>query len=379
VSVRDYGLDPTGRTVDTARLQHAINQVAAAKGTLYFPPGIYLTGALRLKSNLTLYLARGARLIASGDPEDFPRDPGTDESHTRYDNKLWVDTSRVEVAYRRVLLVDGAQHVRIAGRGTIDGQGGLLRSKRPIHFLFIRDSADVVVEDVLLLDSPLYNVHVLNSDRVTFRNVKIVSDLKLANTDGIDPDSSRDVLIEGCFFFTADDSVSPKTTAYGGVMRDLERLTVRDCVLISGTSGTKVGNETFGGAYRDILFEDVDFLEGNRAITVSTLDGNYYENIRFINIRIETLFPHGRQYPIEVQVRPRLPGCVVANIRNVLFKDVVIEQEHAKPSRLTGFSAESGLSGIRFENYVIAGRKRLNAEDAKVLIGPFVSDVTFAP
>jgi hypothetical protein len=377
VSVLDYDIDPTGRSLATAELQRAIDETAAKHGTLYFPPGVYVTGTLALKSNLTVYLANGARLLGSADPQDYPADPGTDESYTRYDNDLWARTGRTEVAYRRLLLIDGAKNVRLTGRGTLDGQGGLLRPKRSIHFIFVRRSSDVVIENLLLLDSPLYNAHVLDSDRVTFRNVKIVSDPQVTNTDGVDPDSSRDVLVEDCFFYTTDDCVSPKATAYGGLHADLERVTVRRCVFISGTSGTKVGNETSGGGFRDITFEDIDLLNANRAITVSTLDNHFYENIRFINFRIESIFPDGRQYPIEVQVRPRKPGMKAARIHNVLFKNVTVEQEHAKPSRLTGYSAESDIRGVHFENYVIAGRVRLNAADAKVEIGPYVSDVTF--
>ena len=72
--VRDFGVDPTGQRVDTARLQQAIDQVAAAGGVLYFSPGVYLTGTLTLKSNLTLYLAGGAVLLGSTRAEDYPRE-----------------------------------------------------------------------------------------------------------------------------------------------------------------------------------------------------------------------------------------------------------------------------------------------------------------
>ncbi|MFB3903996.1 MAG: hypothetical protein ACE15E_11130 [Acidobacteriota bacterium] len=72
--VREFGVDPTGQRVETARLQQAIDQVAAACGVLYFSPGLYLTGTLTLKSNLTLYLAGGAVLLGSTRAEDYPRE-----------------------------------------------------------------------------------------------------------------------------------------------------------------------------------------------------------------------------------------------------------------------------------------------------------------
>lgn len=378
ISALDRNIDPTGQRLETARLQKAIDDAAAAKGTLYLPPGVYRTGSLSLKSDLTLYLAEGARLLGSDNPEDYPADAGWDESNLRYDPDLWFRMGRVDAAYRRFLLVDNAHNVQVRGRGIVDGRGKLLRFKKNISFILVRQSSGVVFEDITLLDSPCYNAHVLASDHVTFRNVKIVSDQEVPNTDGVDPDSSKDVLVEGCFLMCADDCISPKTSGQTKLTGDLERLTVRDSILLSRTSATKFGNESFAGMMRDITFENVDAVEGDRAIVVSCLDGNGYENVRFINFRIETLLGIKRQYPIQLHTRQRKPGGPSGHIHDVLFRNVTVEHEYAQPSRLAGFDAQNDVRGVRFENYVMAGRVRLSAEDAHVQIGPFVSDVTFS-
>jgi hypothetical protein len=377
-SIADFGVDATGGRVETERIQRAVDKVAAARGVLYFPPGVYLTGTISLKSNLSLYLSEGSRLLGSTNLDDYPADPGFDEANLRYDNDLWNRMGRVDVAYRRLILIENARNVRVAGRGIIDGQGKQLRHRKNIMFIMVRGSSDVSVDDLLLLDSPLYNAHVLASDRVAFRSVKIVSDQSVVNTDGIDPDSSRDVRIERCFFFTADDCISPKTSKQSGLTGDLERLTVRGCVFLSRTSATKIGNETFGGWMRDILFEDNDVLEADRAFTISCLDGNGYENIRYIDNRIETLLPLRLQFPVHVHSRRRRADGPAGRIHNVLFKNLIVEKEYPNPSRLAGLDAKNDVRGVRFVNYVVAGRVRLDAKDARVDIGPFVSEVTFS-
>jgi len=376
-NVLDFGIDATGARLETARLQQAIDRVAAAKGTLYFPPGVYLSGMLSLKSDLTLHLAEGARLLASDNPADFPVDEGFDEANIRHDPALWVKAGGSDVAYRQFILVDGAHNVRVSGPGIIEGRGRILRPLKNIMFVVVRSSSDVEFDGVTLLDSPMYNVHLLASDHVTLRRVKIVSDQEVHNTDGIDPNSSRDVLVEDCFVFTGDDCIAIKTSGQNRLGGDAGRITVRNCVLTSRTSGIKLGTETFAGAHSDILFDDNDILEADRAINLSSEDGHGFERIRLIGLRVERLLGRRVQFPVHIHVERRHPQGAAGRIHDVLLQDISIAEEYSSPSRLDGLSPEHDVRGIRFVNYKVAGRVRLDADDANVKIGPFVSDVTF--
>jgi len=402
ISVLDFGVDATGARLETARLQQAIDQVAAAGSTLYFPRGTYLTGMLSLKSNLTLYLAEGARLLGSAYPEDYPPDDGFSDRDIQWGNDYWTKQGRLDAAYRRLIFVNGQKNVRVMGPGTIQGRGRQLvagadspavntreqlkrsawnndgRGIPSIMFVTVLRSSHVTFEGITLLDSPGYNAHVVGSDHVTFRRIKLVSDQQVPNTDGIDPDSSRDVLIENSFLYCADDCVSVKTSGQSLVKGDSERITVRNCVFISKVSGTKIGNETFVGSFRDILFENNDILEAGRAFIISIMDGNAYENFRFIDNRIEKLLPIRTQFPVHVHVRRRSPEGKAGKIRGILFQNLSVEEEYPQPSKLRGLTAEDDVRDVRFVNYTIAGKVRLNAADANVEIGPFVSDVTFS-
>ncbi len=401
-SVLDFGVDATGARLETARLQQAIDQVAAAGGTLYLPRGTYLTGMLSLKSNLTLYLAEGARLLGSDNPDDYPIDPGFKDGDLQWGNDYWWKQGRLDAAFRRLIFVDGQENVRVAGPGTIEGRGRELVAGRDsplvhtremlkrsawendgrgipsIMFVAVFRSSHVTFEDITLLDSPGYNAHIVGSDHVTFKRVKVISDQKVPNTDGLDPDGSRDVLIDHCFLYTADDGVSVKTSGQSRITGDAERITVRNSVFISGVSCTKIGNESFTGSMRDILFENNDILEARRAFIISIMDGHEYRNLRFIGNRIEKLLPGKTQFPVHVHIRRRSAENGGGRIQDILFQDLSVEEEYPQPSKLTGLTAENDIRGIHFVNYTIAGRVRLNAADANVQIGPFVTDVTFS-
>jgi hypothetical protein len=379
INVKDLGIDDTGKRLETARLQQGIDRASASRGVLYFPEGTYLTGTLSLKSNVTVYLAEGARLLGSHNPGDYPADPGSNEADTQYSDEVVRRMGRYDAAYRRLLLVEDASNVRIAGPGIIEGRGKILRPQKNIMFIMLRRASDVVIEDVTLLDSPMYNIHAVGSDRLTFRNLKIVSDQSVHNTDGIDPDSSRDVLIERCFFLCADDCIAIKTSGQSGIKGDAERITIRDCVFISRTSGIKLGSETSAGWQRSITCEDIDLLEADRAITISCMDGHGFENVRFSNTRIERLIPVGMKFetPFLIRVRQRGDG-VAGRIRNFAITNLHVEQPFTKPSIISGISPTGDVRGIRFENYTVGNRRMRNPEEAKITVGPHASDITFA-
>ncbi|MBL9213834.1 MAG: hypothetical protein JNG83_00010 [Opitutaceae bacterium] len=385
-SVGDLGIDATGATLETARLQAAIDRVAAERGTLYFPPGVYLTGTLELKSNLTLYLAGGALLLGSTNAEDYPVDGGDDSWRPAFDPVTWTTPQGVDVvgsrtmAYRRLIFVNGATNVRVAGRGTIDGRGKLARTttSRPM-LVHIRSSAHVVFEGVTLRDPAMFNTHILDSDHVTYRGVKLLNDTTVPNTDGFDPDGSADILAEDCFMIGSDDTIAIKSSGQGGLLRDAERITVRRCVFITRTSAMKLGTESHAPYHRDITFEDIDVVEADRAINLSCMDGSRYENIRFINIRVENILartPHSRV--ISAQVRKRFPHSRVGRMRDILVQDFSVAQELPHPLRFLGLAEGQDIRGLRFVNYSVAGRVRLDAADAGLATNGFVSGVEFS-
>ncbi|MSV25820.1 glycoside hydrolase family 28 protein [Selenomonas sp. WCA-380-WT-3B 3/] len=102
VRITDYGAVGDGKTVNTAALQRAINAVPAG-GVLEIPQGTFVSGAVQLKSDMTLRLDEGAVLLESADPADLVM-----QKNGRYNG---------------LLNADSVENLRIVGAGAIDGNG----------------------------------------------------------------------------------------------------------------------------------------------------------------------------------------------------------------------------------------------------------------
>ena len=267
VSVLDYGADPSGRTLSTKAIQRAIDS-APSGSTVIIPPGHFLSGSLFIKSGVTRYLEAGALLQASGNPADF------------------------EATQNAFIVIEGASDVALKGRGTIDGSGAYLRHLTQVsgRLLAIRDSRKVVVEGVILRNNRAWNTHIIRSEHVTLRNVKVITDRQVPNADGINPDSSRHILVEDTFFYCGDDAVAIKSTNRNGRFQDVYDITIRNNVMLTKKSALKVGTETHAAEMKDILFENNQVIESDRGMALYARDGTHMHNIRFIGNRFESPF-----------------------------------------------------------------------------------------
>ncbi|MGD9265426.1 MAG: glycosyl hydrolase family 28 protein, partial [Lysobacterales bacterium] len=164
-------------TLSTKSIQSAIDE-APAGATVTIPAGHFISGSIFVKTGVTLFLEAGALLQASGDPDQF------------------------EPEQRAFIVVENAENVKLNGRGTIDGSGAFLRhlTGESGRLLSIRDSRNVTVEGLILRNARAWHTHIIRSEHVTVRDVKVLNDRYVFNTDGINPDSSRHVLIEDTLF-----------------------------------------------------------------------------------------------------------------------------------------------------------------------------------
>ena len=102
IDIREMGAAGDGTTINTRTIQRALDSAATlGGGTVYVPPGIYLTGTLQLRSNVNLYLEAGAVLKGSANVNDY-----------------MFNGRRVGL-----LFTQDAENVSISGHGTIDGNG----------------------------------------------------------------------------------------------------------------------------------------------------------------------------------------------------------------------------------------------------------------
>jgi polygalacturonase len=252
LNVRDYGATGDGKTKDTLAIQQTIERCSVfGGGVVVVPAGDYLTGALVLRSGVTLRIEEGATLNGSQDMSEYPLAQVRWEGH-------WVK------GYNGFISATDAEDVGIAGPGKIVGNPTLrgrveratgLRYPALIEFT---NCKNVRVEDVNTQQFGMWSTHPVYCENVTFKNVTFKS-----GADGIDVDSCKHTVIDGCTFETSDDSISLKSGrgAEGNLIgRVCEDTLITNCTLSdSGFACIGIGSETSAGV-RNVRIEKCKFI-----------------------------------------------------------------------------------------------------------------------
>jgi len=396
-NLHDYGAVGDGKALETQSFARAIEACTqAGGGTVYVPPGRYLSGTIKLKSHVTLQLEAGATILGSQNPDDYPAT-----------ENVWGD--RPETIAPLIYAVD-AQNITITGRGTIDGQGKIwwkrlelanpnpkrgwpepstpeekaevakLARDRPRLIRFLRCS-DVLIEHVNLRNAANWTVHPMLCEFVRVDGVSIFGDIGSHNTDGINPESCRNVQIVNCRIDTGDDCITLKSglDEYGRrVGRPTENVTIANCVMHRGHGGVTIGSEMSGGV-RNLAITNCIFQATDNGIRIKSQRGRggVVEGVTASNIVMQdvptpfiiTLFYAGTDKPGELhpvdegtplyrdfhfsditargaRVAGEITGLRERPIENLSFSHVQIEAEK-------GFTV-TNATGISFLDTVIA-------------------------
>lgn len=369
-NIMDYpGIDNTGETLNTKQIQHALDDVSSKPGggVIYFPDGKYLTGTLHIKSNTTVYLQGGALIQGTTNVDDYPRP--------------LVLQDGTEVLIGTLVVFDQADNSKIIGRGVLNGGGRELRfNGRDAWVTSTQESTNILVEGVILRDPAAFNSHICFSENVTYRRVKVVNDVELPNTDGINVDSSRHIVIEEIFTYASDDPVPVKTHRYTTLVQDAFDITIRNNVLWTKKSALKVGDETFAYNMYDITFENNDIIRADRAIIVYVADGATVSNVSWINNRAEFIGGDTFERIIDMWIRPRSESMnTPGKIQDLVIKDFFIEELSANPSSMEGLNNEHQIRNVYIDNMVVGGQKVTNAEEAKIRTNQYVQNIVFGP
>ncbi len=309
-SIIDFGAQPGGEIDCLPALREAIfqcNQVGG--GRVLIPPGRWLIkGPIHLKSNINLHMEDGAHLLFSKDTHDF-----LPVVLTRWEGTDCYNYSPYIYAFQ-------ATNIAITGKGILDGQAKegfatwkprqkpdqlLLRQmgndgfpvQRRIfgkgHFLRppmiqFYGCSNILLEDFKLVDSPFWCIHPVFSNHVTIRGVEVYS--YNLNNDGVDPDSSTNVLIEDCLFNTGDDAVAIKAGRDQDGWRagqPSENIIVRNCEMPKVHNGLAIGSEMSGGV-RNVFFENCRIGEARYCLFFkANLDrGGFVEHVRVRDIEV---------------------------------------------------------------------------------------------
>ena len=305
--VMAHGAKGDGQTLDTAAIQKAIDAShKAGGGVVFFPSGNFLSGTIELKSNVTLRLSPGATLWGSRKIEDYAR--------------------------QHLIYARGAENIAIDGGGTINGNGDAFwdkdfrpRGRRPSSAIELVEGKDIHIENIRLRNTAAWGIHLLVCDRVFIRGISIISDARGPNTDGIDPDSTRNLTISDSYIETGDDAIVVKTTGrLGQPAPPSENITITNSVLISNTAALKLGTESHGD-FRHIRVSNCVIRRSSAGVAIYGKDGGTFEDVSFSDLAIETSsIEKRRTYPIYIDLDRRSEESRQSRIRDITFSDITI-------------------------------------------------------
>jgi polygalacturonase len=299
--VTAYGAKGDGKTVDTAAIQKAIDAAAkAGNGVVTFHPGVYLSGALFLKSRTELRVdegveIRGVQLLAA-----YPI--------------MQTRVAGIEMQWPSALInVYQQSHVKIGGKGVIDGDGKIWWDKywkmrreeyepkglrwavdydcqRP-RLIQVYKSTDIDLQGLTLKRPGFWTVHICYSQRVTVDGLVIRANIdgRGPSTDGVDIDSSSDVLVSHCDIENNDDAICLKAGRDADglrVNRPTEKIRIYDNTVRAGAAGVTIGSETSGGI-RDVEVRGLMVLSPVPAgilFKSASTRGGTIENINISNV-----------------------------------------------------------------------------------------------
>ena len=358
----------------------------AGGGRVVIPSGRWLTGKIHLQSNVNLHLARDAVLTFSGNPEDYLpavqssweglecfnyspliyafgctnvalTGPGTLEAKLDV-WKQWFTRPPAHLAALKELYTMAATNAPVAQRQMATGENHL----RP-QFIQFNRCANVLIADVKIRNSPFWTIHLLLCADVVVRRVDISA--RNRNNDGIDPEMTRNLLVEDCRFDQGDDAIAIKA----GTDRDGRRLNtptenvvIRNCTMLRGHQLVAIGSELSGGI-RNVYVHDCQFLNAAADqpqnilfIKTNRRRGGFVENIFVENItaRSTKFGVLGIDTDVLYQWRDLVPTYEekLTAIRGIHVKNVTVEETGGTPFKIMG-DARLPVQDVYLENITI--------------------------
>ena len=362
LNIVDFGAQPCGLMLNTRSLQDAIDHAfEAGGGTLFVPPGIYLTGGLVLRSRVTLYLQAGAVLRGSTDVNDYEYHAGPPQEG--------------DANGRHLIFARDAEDIAIVGQGTIDGQGSAFwhrkgrprpkpeemwgdviawdyepaTQRRPSPMLEFAYCKNVRVEGVTLTNAAGWTMRPVACESVYIRGIRVRNPIFAPNTDGMDLTACSNVFVSDCDIATGDDAICIKSENSYGEMLPTKNITITNCVLTTCCNGFKIGTATHG-VVENIVFSNSVIYNDNTTplneratsgIALEMVDGGMLDGVTISNIRMQNA-----RTPIFVRLGKRTLGAA-SHLRNVTISGV-----NATGAIVT--SSITGVPGMPVEDITLA-------------------------
>ena len=302
---------------------------------------------------------------------------------------------------------EGVHNARVLGQGILDGSDPD-KVKSPL--IAFRECRDILVDGPVVLNEHGWTIVPRQSERVTFRNIKLIGWSN--NSDGIDISGCRDVTVDGCFLRNNDDCIPIKANR-GNENHDVDGVRVLRSVFWNATGGNaiEIGFELRTKSIRNVLWRDCDIIhvEDGAAFSIHNGDWATVENIRFEDIRVEDACDelidlsvglsiysddcpseyarsNSKRKPIPDALRAqpgtnnqsvwlRLPKEEMdaramnrGQIKNIHFKNIHVLADCTPSSIIQGYDESRPVSGVTIEGLHMGNRPILSADEGRFRI-----------
>ena len=342
-NILDFGAVSDSTVLSTEAIQAAVDNAAAdGGGRVMVPPGIYQSGTIMIKSNVTLEVMAGARIKGSPRIEDYKR--------------LTWGHNKDRQPFHLIAAKD-AENIAVIGGGTIDGNGPafwkphdpeqdpqwiMAESLKVSPMMEIENCRNVRIRDVLLKTGGGWTLHLYDSEQVDVQNVRILNHLFSPNGDGIDITGGHDITISNCVIKTCDDAICLKTT---GDSEECRRVTVTNCILECSCAALKIGNESFRDIAQVTISNCVVF-NSSRAFAIYAESAGMVEDVSVNNIVCDTRAPLLYNRPIHISLQKRFIADGVLYSSKSLETGKIYDDEDREPRlrnvSISDFTARTG-------------------------------------
>ncbi|QIP17923.1 glycoside hydrolase family 28 protein [Spirosoma aureum] len=423
VTIIAHGAKPDGVTLNTRAINAAILACSQkGGGVVLVPAGLWITGPIELKSNVNLHLKKAATLLFTTDKSQYGLVEGTYEGKRSARNQSPLSGANLEnVAITGQGIVDGNGDVwravhkaqltesqwqeKVASGGVLKEDGKtwypseqfkrastenrsmlLVAGKTPQDFADMKDMLrpnllvltnckKVLLEGVTFQNSPAWCLHPLMCQDLTIRNVTTKNPEYAHNGDGMDIESCKNFLIEGCTLDVGDDAICIKSGKdEEGRKRGMptENGVIRNNTVYNGHGGFVVGSEMSGGA-RNIFVYNCTFMGTDKGLRFKSVRGRggvvehiYAKDIFMKDIAQEAIF-FDMYYFVKFATDGERDERPIVNEGTPVFRDMHFENivcNGAKKGVFIRGLPEMAVKNITMDRLVLQADKGIELIDA---------------
>ncbi|MBD3320161.1 MAG: glycoside hydrolase family 28 protein [Chitinivibrionales bacterium] len=368
-TILDFNAKPDSETLNTEAIQRAIDFCAQeGGGTVVVPAGTYKTGTVYLRSNVRIHLQAGAVIKGSTCTDDY------------------IEESPGMAA---LICARDCSNIAITGSGIVDGCGrffwdeyrvwkmkqgtngdpareGIIQPLRPRAVMFNR-CTEIRLKDIGIRNSAMWTTHFLLCENVSVDSISVVNPPDSINTDGINPESCRNVRITNCYIATGDDCITLKAGYENSNYGPCENIVISNCITGHGHCGVGIGSEMSGGV-RHVSVSNCIFNRTYRGVRLKTRRGRggCAEHIAVNNcVMNNVLFPFFiDMFYYDSEKEDHVPVSISTPcFRHIVVHDCILDKAY-KPVHIRGLP-EMPVADVSFRNMLLSGEKSMVCKNAE--------------